>query len=158
MRIVLFSDSHGHISNMVSALNKCGDFDMVIHLGDYARDALKLEELYEGVPFEYVQGNNDWSLHAPSEKFMEIGGKRVFITHGHLYGVKYGYSSLVQKGKSLGADAVFFGHTHVPEELIEDGMLVLNPGSIGAPSVSGKPVFCIVEVGRDGLKARFMGV
>jgi len=156
LRILLFSDSHGYMQGMMNVLNRSGKIDLIIHLGDYVRDALKLMELYRDIPVEFVRGNNDWGRAHPEEKILELQGNRILITHGHLYSVKYDYSSLLSRGKSSGADAVFFGHTHVQEEFLSDGMLVLNPGSAGSRIYSGNPTCSLIQIREGRIISRFM--
>lgn len=155
MRILLFSDSHGYTHNMIKVINRIKDVDMIIHLGDFIKDALKLREQYNKIPIEFVPGNNDWTKEYMSEKVLELEGKRIFITHGHLYNVKYDYQRIILRGKDLKADAVFFGHTHIAEEIFADSMLVLNPGSISIPSQSENPTYSLVEIRDNGILSRF---
>ena len=157
MRILLFSDSHGAIHNMLKAIHKNKNIDMIIHLGDFARDALELKVIHPDISLEIVKGNNDWSGEFPWEKLLELDGKKIFITHGHFYNVKHDYQRIVAKGKSVGADAVFFGHTHLTEETFLEGMLLLNPGSIGLSSQSGSPTCCTVEIKDEKILPRFVG-
>lgn len=157
MKILLFSDSHGYMQHMTRMINKHKDIDMVIHLGDMVRDAMKLKELYPGIRVEIVRGNNDWMQEYPPEKLLELDGKKILITHGHVYNVKYDYHRIVYKGKATGADAVFFGHTHQAEEFFSDGMLVLNPGSIGASAQTSNPTCSLVEIREDRIISRFLG-
>ncbi len=159
MKIVLFSDSHGNVRNMSRALEKHKNAELVIHLGDCVSDVLRLQELHGGFKYEFVQGNNDWARGYPAEKTLELEGKKIFITHGHNYNVKYDYQRIAARGRAAGADAVFFGHTHEPEEFFSEGMLVLNPGSIGGTSGnSGRPVYCTVEVTKEKIVARHFGI
>ncbi|MCX8128959.1 MAG: metallophosphatase family protein [Clostridia bacterium] len=158
MRILLFSDSHGNINNMVKAIRKSKDIDMIIHLGDFVSDALKLKELYSYISFEYVHGNNDWSREIPGDKILELEEKKVLITHGHNYNVKNDYQKIIRKGKAAGTDAVFFGHTHINEEIFYEGMLVLNPGSIGAPGYFQKPTYAVVEISKGKICSRFQSI
>ncbi|MDP4182854.1 MAG: metallophosphoesterase [Bacillota bacterium] len=155
MKILLFSDSHGYTHNMFKAVNKVKDIDIIIHLGDFVKDIQKLSDMIKGPKYEFVLGNNDWSREFPSEKLIEVEGKKIFITHGHLYNVKNDYTKIIQKGVSLGADAVFFGHTHKTEELYYEGMMVLNPGSISIPSQSDRPTYCVIEIKDNKIKSKF---
>lgn len=158
MKILLFSDSHGNIGNMVKAVSKHRDADMIIHLGDIVRDALKLKELYKNIKLEFVRGNNDWNQEYPNERILELEGRKILITHGHHYNVKYDYQRITLRGKTAGVNAVFFGHTHVAEEFFSDGMLVLNPGSISLPAHSANPSYCIVQINEERIISRFMGL
>lgn len=155
MRILLFSDSHGYTHNMIKVINKSKDIDMIIHLGDFIKDAFKVRDQFKNMTFEFVPGNNDWTRDYPGEKILELVGKKILITHGHLYNVKNDYQRIILRGKTLKVDAVFFGHTHIAEEIFSDGMLVLNPGSISIPSQSEKPTYCLVEIKDDKVVSRF---
>ena len=149
MKILLFSDSHGHVNNMAKALLKNRNIDMVIHLGDCISDILKLQSIYGSYKYEFVRGNNDWARE----------GRKIFITHGHNYNVKYDYRRIASRGTAIGAAAVFFGHTHEPEEFFSEGMLVLNPGSIGPIAANnGKPAYSLVEITNDRIVSRFLRV
>lgn len=158
MKILLVSDSHGNTTNIIKALKKHKDIELVIHLGDVLGDIIKVKEIFKDLRYEYVPGNNDWAKEVPLEKVLELEGKRIFITHGHHYNVKYDYQRIIMKGKAIGADAVFFGHTHTTEELFSDGMLVLNPGSICFPSEFKNPTCCLVEIKDGKFITRFIGV
>jgi hypothetical protein len=50
------------------------NFDMIIHLGDYLRDAEDLENEYPNIKVEYVYGNCDFMVgDTPSEIPMRLG-------------------------------------------------------------------------------------
>ena len=156
MRILLFSDSHGNLRNMKNAIENNENIQMVIHLGDCVADILKIQEIYGNLHFEYVRGNNDWNADYGIEKCLEIEGKRIFITHGHTYGVKNTYQRIIAKGNELKADVVVFGHTHQSEETFSDNMLLLNPGSIGGDYYNnGKPTYFLMEITAEKIKIKF---
>jgi putative phosphoesterase len=130
--------------------------DLVIHLGDYVRDAMKFEEMHENIRHEYVPGNNDWIKETTPDRVLLLEGKRIFVTHGHHYNVKMTFSRLISKGKSENADAVFFGHTHIPHMQYTDGILLLNPGSAGLYNGAEKPTYCLVEIKDGEIKSKFL--
>jgi len=156
MKILVFSDSHNQTANMIEVIESRNDIDMVIHLGDLVRDVEEIESIYSNLKFEYVAGNNDWFSSAEKEKVLYIEGKRIFITHGNQYGVKNGYSDLIRKGASLQADAIFFGHTHIAYESIQDNILVVNPGSISQPALRQEPSYCFLEIGSKEIKSKLL--
>ena len=94
MRILLFSDTHGYNGIMEKAAGANKGIDLVIHLGDYVRDAMKFEETHENIRHEYVPGNNDWIKENPPDRVLLLEGKRIFVTHGHHYNVKMTFSRL----------------------------------------------------------------
>ena len=123
MTILVFSDSHGHMSNMRGLIKKFMP-DFVIHLGDYARDAGRLEH----PQVIGVYGNCNYNINSPKHMLVEIAGKRFMLTHGHAYGVKQGLDNLIRAAVLNDADAVLYGHTHKQYYARRGNMVILNPG------------------------------
>lgn len=155
-RILIFSDTHGYINKCIQLIDNLKP-DAVIHAGDYISDAEDLISLYPDMPVHCVCGNNDFSARFPRDLSVETEGKKIFITHGHEYRVKYEseYDTLTKKAQSINADLCVFGHTHIPYTGYKYGLTILNPGSIrytGTYAVceieNGKLKTCILEAGR----------
>ena len=147
MKILVISDTHGDTNKAEEAIRSNKKIDLIIHLGDYFRDAQKLSNLFPEIPMEYIYGNSDFMIDdVPAEKMLEIGGKRIFITHGHRYSVKWDYDKLYKKAEEMNADVLLFGHTHIPD-LIEKGRYyVLNPGSTSDPRDDSNESYAIIEI------------
>lgn len=137
MKLLVFSDSHSDTRKMKEAIDMhARTCDGVVFLGDGLRDAEYLKDNYMDIPFFCVKGNCDFfAKDAENERVLYFDGFKILITHGHAYGVKGGIGNLLYRARELEADAVFFGHTHVPcEESIEIAgkrIQLFNPGSIG---------------------------
>lgn len=134
-RLLVFSDSHGDISNCDEVINNFEyKISGIIHAGDYARDAEDLEAIYSDIPVYYVHGNTDYISRAPVELTFVIDGIKIFLTHGHEYCVKQeshsGYRTLCAKAEKVGADLCIFGHTHCVATEFHGRTTLLNPGSI----------------------------
>lgn len=141
LSLLIISDSHGRRDRVAAAVNKTNP-DTVLFLGDGLAD---LDAVPEGVPVRAVRGNCDLfrAADTPESALVEIGGYRLFLTHGHREGVKYGLDAAIATALSKGADALLYGHTHRPfERLFAAGstlagqtltrpFLVLCPGSLG---------------------------
>ena len=54
---------------------------------------------------------------------------RLFLTHGHLFGVKSGMSRLRLEANRVGANIALFGHTHRPFLEEDGGVWYMNPGA-----------------------------
>ncbi|MBQ7152430.1 MAG: YfcE family phosphodiesterase [Clostridia bacterium] len=135
--ILVLADIHGRTDLACQALGRLVKRpDAVLFLGDGLNGL-------EDVPFHTdlfcVRGNCDYGPawdHVPKERTVDIGGVKIFMTHGHLYGVKSGIGRLCMEASARGADAVLFGHTHEPfEEPLklpgsEKTVLLMNPGSL----------------------------
>ncbi|MEZ0536754.1 metallophosphoesterase [Caldicellulosiruptoraceae bacterium PP1] len=153
MKILVISDTHGFTSNAEKLIKKYKDkISMVVHLGDLVSDAKRLQGIFSDVKFEIVKGNNDFTKDYPNEKIIELNGKRILITHGHMYRVKYSYDYIVSHAKALKVDAVFFGHTHEQEEFYKDNCLFLNPGSL-TYSRDGSSSYALADVTEYGVIA-----
>ena len=129
-RILVFSDSHGLTDLCEDAISRI-PADIIVHAGDYVRDAEKLAALFPDKDIRYVQGNNDLWAKAPRELIIDAGGAKIFVTHGHLQHVKYetNYATLARTAKENGCGMAVFGHTHITYEGETDGVKLLNPGS-----------------------------
>ncbi len=130
MKSIIFSDSHKNFASMVKALEKEKDISHIIHAGDVHSDVEGLIALCPVTPVAFVKGNNDFWLHdVPDDRLFTLGNLKIFLTHGHNYGVKYSLSALYQKGNELNADIVIFGHTHIPHKEKIGNIILFNPGA-----------------------------
>ena len=129
MKILIFSDSHGDFGSMMAAIEKEGKVDMIIHAGDVCRDIEDLQFAYPRITVAGVRGNNDFFVRDfPDERTFEVEGVKIFITHGHLFSVKYSLDGLLKAARERGADLCVFGHTHVNHREDADGIVLYNPG------------------------------
>lgn len=151
MRILVISDTHGHEDNLERVLMKEGKPDHVLHLGDIEGGEDSIRQMV-GCPLDVVSGNCDFFSRMPKVKFVEIGGYKIMMTHGHYYYVTVGTRDLVEEAKTNGCNVVMFGHTHKPMLNEEDEELtVLNPGSLSFPRQEGRrPSYIMMEIGTDG--------
>lgn len=153
MRIGLISDTHGSTIAVDMAVKLAGEVDMWLHAGDIIEDAIYLKESYE-VPVVNVAGNNDyWSdYEAKEDEFVEVAGRTIMLTHGHIYGVRgsmNGYRKLAAVAKHRGASVVVFGHSHISFVQEVDGVLLINPGSTTYPRDGKGNSFMVMEIDFD---------
>lgn len=145
MRIGILADSHGDRAALRRAeplLRRC---ELLLHAGDHRRDGAFLAELL-GIPWIGVAGNTDADP-GPGEEFLELAGKWLLLTHGHLYRVKLNLDELRARARHLEAQIVIFGHTHVPLDYATDGRRFLNPGSLARPRDGGAGTLVTWELG-----------
>ncbi|AEG14001.1 phosphodiesterase, MJ0936 family [Desulfofundulus kuznetsovii DSM 6115] len=132
MRVGVVSDTHGRVDRAIKLLNQLKPLDLLLHAGDYYRDGRLLAEALK-VPVHAVAGNCDFETGGPEEEVLALEGKKVFLTHGHLYHVHFSLQKLLYRALELQADVVVFGHTHVRYCQEHEGILFFNPGSVYAP-------------------------
>lgn len=151
-KILVFSDSHEKSEYMMRALEINADADLIVHLGDGASDLSRSLPEGSGDSYVFIEGNGEYygwvgvdRRYRPQKTaLIEFEGKRIFMTHGHLYDVKFGFEKIISRAYSEGADIILFGHSHIPTlKYIPEGtslglfgktdrpIILFNPGSIG---------------------------
>lgn len=150
MRIIVVSDTHGDLADFERVIDRQKNADMFIHLGDCERDVDDIKYLLHDKMILNVSGNCDFASVKPSESETVAAGKKIFFTHGHNYHVKYGINSVIGEARSRKADILLFGHTHIPLSSYEDGLYIMNPGSLGHPR-EGKSTYGIIDITDAGI-------
>ena len=146
MKAAVFSDSHGEILLMKEAVQRSRP-DLIIHLGDYERDAFALKNEFPHIPFFNVCGNCDMAQLSPLWDTVQIGPVKAYICHGHMHKVKYQLHSLYYAACEKSASIALFGHTHSPCNEEIGGVKLINPGSAGT---GRKPTWALLEVFDNG--------
>ena len=151
MKILIVSDTHGRDENLEKAVYREEPFDYLIHCGDVEGREIFIEALVD-CPCCIVSGNNDFFSDLPREEEIELDGNKVLVTHGHYYGVSMDISGVAEEAASRdrGCEAVLFGHTHYPEIEMQEGILVINPGSLTFPRQRGRKFSYAVMEAEEG--------
>lgn len=151
MKIAVISDSHDNLVNTQKALTYLAriGIDTIIHCGDICGiETLESMALEHKGDIHVVLGNNDSNddIKKLSKKHKNI------IFYGEFGDVVFETSRIAwchypQDAKSLGRkkcyEAVFYGHTHIPWEEMENGVKILNPGTLAG--MFSKPTFAIYD-------------
>lgn len=134
MKILVLSDSHSALSFMRLCVEQIMP-DAIVHLGDHYDDGETLKEEYPDIRLYQVPGNCDRYRCPPYVQeilITRVCGVELYMTHGHKHRVKQDIGLLLRDAKLSKADAVLYGHTHIPNCYQDmDGLWVLNPGSCG---------------------------
>ena len=149
MKIGVMSDTHGSLPYFEKALDLLEDCDVIFHIGDvlYHGPRNDLPEGYnpKGVIEKInnldnmiiVRGNCDADVdqmvikHPIQSPYVmsQFGEIRILLTHGYTDSKE----DTIEKAKSMGADILILGHTHVKELFFDESLIVLNPGSTSIP-------------------------
>ena len=112
MKILICSDSHTRLDYFQKVID-LEEPEMIIFGGDHSTDAIDMSLVYSEIPFKIVRGNTDYfDKDTRDIEIFEVNGKKVFLTHGHLFGVKSNLNEIEKKAVSENADICIFGHTH----------------------------------------------
>lgn len=157
MKIFVVSDTHGSVESFLEKIETMEKPDLIIHLGDYVRDGVKIEEI-TGIETIIAKGNGDYfETNYNYDELIIINDKRIFLTHGHKYNIRYDIDNLIYKGEELEADLILFGHTHVPLLFEEDNKLIMNPGSPNFPrDYARRKTFGIIEIEEEKIKGKLI--
>jgi putative phosphoesterase len=160
MKIAVISDTHLHEPDqwLEAVYEKyLAHADVLVHCGDTT--GFSVWSFFNQHPdFHAVRGNMDeWRLsqELSERESFEAGGLKMGAVHGYGFGrIKAGISA------ALGADhdVVFFGHTHRREWAEQDGLMLLNPGSLKASAfLAGSMAYLHVD-GDGRLEPEFVDV
>lgn len=157
MKIIVMSDSHGASFLVQRVVKLHSDADLFVFLGDGERD---LHQLFSSMPqleekFLVVNGNCDTGqllLQSRNEWVYALPyGHKLFAAHGHRHDVHLSTARMEHQAKENHADIVLYGHTHCRDIRYEDGVYILNPGSIGSPRDGKMPGYGVISLSEKGI-------
>ena len=137
-RIAILSDTHSLLRPEIrKVLTTC---ECILHGGDIADEAL-LQELQSIAPTYVVRGNADkeWAAYLPEELDITLYGFHFYMVHNKKY----------MREKLQGVDVAIYGHSHKYEEVHEEAMLRLNPGSCGPRRFHQPVTMAVMTVDED---------
>ena len=139
MKCLVFSDTHGDSSLLISAIRSHPDAEVVFFLGDGLSDIERAQALFNNISFIAVVGNCDsyrYLGNSEARKIEEITllGNKILLTHGDLYNVKMSDDRLLYLAEERLPDILIYGHTHIKRLnyiTLENGhcLYIFNPGT-----------------------------
>jgi len=153
--LALVADTHGAPHPDTSGRLRAASPDAILHAGDVGALSV-LGDLAEIAPVHAVRGNIDGTTNdLPDELVIDLVDEargetflRLLLLHIAVYGPKL-RAEVARRARAEGAQLVVCGHSHVPFIGRDQGVTVINPGSVG-PRRFGLPiVFGLLEL-RDG--------
>ncbi|SEC46124.1 metallophosphoesterase family protein [Terriglobus roseus] len=123
IRIAILSDTHGLLRPEV--VERIQGVDHILHAGDVGDPAI-LDTLGSIAPLTAIRGNVDTSGRCgslPATEMVEIGGRTFYLVHS--------IADLDISPTAARVQVVVSGHSHKPGHETRNGVLYLNPGSVG---------------------------
>ena len=157
MRIIVMSDSHRNFRNVLRVVDRHPDADLYIHLGDGEREFESVQDLYPDRRYLWVAGNCDFGSDTASSDLVKLCGKSVLLTHGHTYYVKQSLSELKSAARICHAHIALYGHTHVAHTEYDNGLYIMNPGSLSVPRQGGAS-YGILDITSPGIMTNIVEV
>ena len=131
-RLAVISDTHlprGARALPDACVEQLRTADAILHAGDLIELSV-LDELERlGPPVHVVRGNVDSAelqARLPLTRMVNVGGARIAMVHDG--GQAHGRLERLRR-RFPEADAVVFGHSHLPLLEEHDGFTIFNPGS-----------------------------
>ena len=134
MKVLVISDSHGHIVNLktIAEIAIKSKIDAIVHAGDWNNIESVKTILDSGIPLYTVLGNAD--IKDGMDEFLKLNTKgfNPDFLKIEIDGRKIG---IIHKAKAIdkrfeGLDIVFSGHYHSKEEKMRDFIKFIRPGAI----------------------------
>jgi putative phosphoesterase len=147
MFILIISDTHGSIRFLQKAMDKYHlKPDLCIHAGDILGQKQMVEKTVN-CPLVVVRGNCDIDPEIPVDKVVEAGSHKIYVCHGHQYGVGANRFRLKNEARLRGCDIAIYGHTHVLDiDNSDPDVLCINPGSLLIPRDFGSPSYVAMSI------------
>ncbi len=159
MRLAIISDTHlprGRRRLPDRCVEELRAADRILHAGDVSTAAVLAEIAALGPPVVAVRGNVDEpALRLPEEALVEAGGAVIAMVHdagpakGRLERLRLRFPD---------ADAVVFGHSHIPLHEERDGFQIFNPGSPTDRRRQPRHTMGVAEVTRGSVAFRHLVV
>ena len=150
MRLLVISDSHKMGSVVDRILSSESEAHEVFFLGDLVSDIEDLTYAYPEKNFHIVSGNCDFFSRYPTSDIVKLKDMNIFMCHGHNLGVKGSTSALAVAARKAGCKVALYGHTHSPYIQYDDGLYIVNPGSV-AQSRNGPCSYAVIDVRSNGI-------
>ncbi len=158
MKLAVISDTHMPRGRRRLPVEHLRDADLILHAGDFSTVGV-LDELEAiGPPVHGVWGNVDEPAlreRLPEERVVEAGGARIAMLHdagpakGRLERMRIRFP---------GADAVVFGHSHIPLHEERDGFQIFNPGSATDRRRQPRHTMGVAEVEDGNVRFRLLAL
>lgn len=144
-KILVISDTHGLVLPLKEIFEKHADVSAIFHCGD--SELMNFDPILKNI--HVVRGNCDYDRTLPNELIVTIGEHKIYITHGHMYGVKSSLDQLQARTQTMGADIALYGHSHIAKADVTDGILLVNPGSLAYPRGRKEKTYAIITLDKD---------
>ena len=136
LHIFVLADTHNRLPANIEALAR--DADEIWHLGDVCDPGI-LETIENiGPPVTIVRGNCDSNLEWPLVVDLERNGVRFRLVH------------IPPDRSPENIDVLLHGHTHVPRNERQEGVLFLNPGCVTRPNRGAGASVANLDIAPDG--------
>jgi uncharacterized protein len=148
MLVGVLSDTHGLLRPQV--LEALAGVEHILHAGDVG-DIRILDKLREIAPVTAIRGNVDTvgpCAELPATEAIELGGHFLYMVHS--------IEDLDLNPRAAKIQVVISGHSHKPSITQRDGVLYLNPGSMGPRRFSLPISLALLHLKSESVRAEIV--
>lgn len=141
MKILLISDTHGNNVVIDKLVEMYPNMDKYLHAGDVEGDEYSL------APFDAVKGNCDHYSTLPIQRIISTPYGNLFMTHEpHMP---------INIKKEYDIKIFIHGHTHRRKFVQENGLYIINPGSISFSRDGYELSYAILTITENDVQVEF---
>lgn len=141
MKILLCSDSHGNNAALEEIYHRYPKCDLYLHAGDSESDEYSIR------PFEAVKGNCDFGGYFEDRRLINTPYGVLLMQHYPTIP-----HSIINKYK---VRIFVYGHAHTRVNKKEEGLIIINPGSIAFPRDGHDLSFAILDISASDVHVEF---
>ena len=148
--VIVVSDNHLRKETIRDIRQFHTEAQVFIHCGD---SEMSYKEL---TGYACVRGNCDYDFEIPSSIVVPVENHKIFVVHGHRQLFFRSYGELIKEAKHRDCDIVCFGHIHRYVDEYEDGIRLLNPGSLRNNRDGSPPSYMRVTIDQDVIQVEHL--
>jgi uncharacterized protein len=142
--VAIVADTHGLVRQ--SVLSALGKVDLILHAGDVGHFRV-LDQLRQCAPVVAIRGNVDSeALALPATEVVSVHQRLVYLLHS--------LADLDLDPVVAGFSMVISGHSHKPLIRNKEGVLYVNPGSIGPRRFKLPISFALADFGAEQIAVK----
>jgi uncharacterized protein len=143
--VAILADTHGLVRQ--SVLDQLDGVELILHAGDIGKPEV-LDRLRAYAPIVAIQGNVDAGLlWLPQTEVVSIHSRLIYLLHN--------LDDLDLNPETAGFSMVVSGHSHKPLLRDRNGVLYVNPGSIGPRRFKLPISFALASFGQSKIEVTF---
>ena len=160
MKLMIASDLHGsaYYVNLLCERMKAEAPERLVLLGDLlyhgprngiprGYDTPKVADMLNAITPRpiCIRGNCDGEVDQMVLDFPMLEEQGVLFADGRCFFLTHGHHLEEAARRLTGGDVIFYGHTHLPDFTLRDGIYYVNPGSVSCPKDGTAHSYLICE-------------
>lgn len=154
-KALLISDNHNQTDLVYTILKNHPGLDYYIHCGDSLLTAAELNKMFNVA----VAGNNDFN-HLKKTVVITVEKWKILVCHGDLFfqNIINPVPELQIALKKFNCNAVFYGHSHIANDVTLNNQRYICPGSLSNPRSQIGPSYMLLTITADQIQTELIKI